>query len=199
LPEGKDTSVLYRDTSLLYYVAIDRSGRGDFGSDLVEYIAQDSVDSAGYVYFYDVKWDVDGSGKDVFTFVCRSMEEEEEIEDDVLSDKQESAENKDNSDSKDKKDGKENRGENEDADLSVSYYNLYPNPTSGRYKIEANLPSETSIVIRLYTVNGNLIKELKDDGKKQYYFDEYMQTQGSYIVEIESIFEKKTFKLTIIY
>ena len=82
--------------------------------------------------------------------------------------------------------------------LSSHYYNVYPNPTSGYYKITADLPTETPIVVRIYTVNGSLLDEKKDYGKKQYFFDNYMSTQGNYIIEIETVFEKKSFKLAII-
>jgi hypothetical protein len=58
----------YRDTSRLCYLVIDRSGTGDFASPNVEYIAQSQIDTDGYVYFDNVIWDLDGSGKDVFTF-----------------------------------------------------------------------------------------------------------------------------------
>ncbi len=51
-----------------YYLVIDRSGRGTFDSLQTEYKEASYVDSNGYVYFENIVWDTDYSGKDVFTF-----------------------------------------------------------------------------------------------------------------------------------
>ena len=58
----------YRIKNAIYYLVIDRSGSGDFDTSSTEYIAESYVDSSGNVYFEDVVWDTDSSGKDVFTF-----------------------------------------------------------------------------------------------------------------------------------
>lgn len=50
------------------YLVIDRSGHGDFSSQNIEYIPASKITETGYAYFDNVKWDVDKSGKDVFTF-----------------------------------------------------------------------------------------------------------------------------------
>jgi hypothetical protein len=53
--------------SLGYWLVIDRSGTGNFSIDNLEYISPDRV-ADGKVIYKDVRWDVDGSGKDNFTF-----------------------------------------------------------------------------------------------------------------------------------
>lgn len=50
-----------------YWLVIDRSGRGDFSADNLEYILPDKVDD-GKIVYKNVFWDADGSGKDTFGF-----------------------------------------------------------------------------------------------------------------------------------
>ena len=79
----------YRDSSRICYLAIDRSGRGDFSFGNVEYIAQSQVDTFGYVYFSDVVW----HSKDVFTFSVKEVEDtvlEEDSVEDAFSQEEES-------------------------------------------------------------------------------------------------------------
>lgn len=58
----------YRSKKSSYYLVIDRSGTGDFDSLHTVYICQSYQDSNGYVYFENIVWDTDNSGKDIFTF-----------------------------------------------------------------------------------------------------------------------------------
>lgn len=51
-----------------YWLVIDRSGRGDFAADRLEYVLADSVSRAGIAYFAGIHWDRDGSGADQFSF-----------------------------------------------------------------------------------------------------------------------------------
>lgn len=50
-----------------YWLVIDRSGRGDFSADNLEYILPDRM-SEGKIVYRNVLWDTDGSGKDNFGF-----------------------------------------------------------------------------------------------------------------------------------
>jgi hypothetical protein len=54
--------------SLGYWLVIDRSGQGDFSVDKLEYIAADSVSADSIAYYSNLRWDSDGSGKDMFGF-----------------------------------------------------------------------------------------------------------------------------------
>jgi len=49
------------------FLAIDRSGQGDFASDEVEYIAADDISEEGIATFKNILWDEDKSGSDVFS------------------------------------------------------------------------------------------------------------------------------------
>lgn len=51
-----------------YWLVIDRSGRGNFSADNLEYILPEKI-SNGRIIYTDVVWDSDGSGKDNFGFV----------------------------------------------------------------------------------------------------------------------------------
>jgi len=90
------------------------------------------------------------------------------------------------------------KSEENNTDKMSYYYNVYPNPASGTYHIAADLPKEASIRVRLYTATGSLLSEWKGNGKKRYLFDGYLSTQGNYIVEIETVYGVKDFKLTIV-
>jgi hypothetical protein len=79
-----------------------------------------------------------------------------------------------------------------------AFYQLYPNPTTGQYRLDADLSDATPITIRLYTMHGTLLKEWKSEGQKQYSFTDYAATQGVYVIEVETEFGKKEFKLSVI-
>jgi hypothetical protein len=57
----------FSKTVLGYWLVIDRSGRGDFSVDNLEYILPDRVTSDGKA-IYKITWDTDHSGKDSFGF-----------------------------------------------------------------------------------------------------------------------------------
>ncbi|MBK7483484.1 MAG: T9SS type A sorting domain-containing protein [Flavobacteriales bacterium] len=66
-----DTSTVLNDPEIgtNHWLVIDRSGTGEFGMTSTDYIASTGVElSTGSVLFDGVVWDVDGSGRDVFTF-----------------------------------------------------------------------------------------------------------------------------------
>jgi hypothetical protein len=323
----------YRDTSRLCYLVIDRSGTGDFNSENVEYIVQSRMDTDGLVYFNNVIWDNDGSGKDVFTFsfgavmelvaspscpasptgtisatlcggkvpfeyslidertnqpysyqgernytfenlpsgrytlhvrdinnhvVSRQItvvgfpiletyfpsrytikQEDNQFdageyfsasasyvwerdgiffsdeasvnlsvagsykltvtdsngcssifntlaEENLLSQKQKST-----SGGK----GQEEFLQQEDTEPQ---YKVYPNPTGGKYTIEAQLPEESPVTVRVYSANGSLIDIWEDSGKKHYSFNPYLSITGNYIIEIETAYGIKDFKLAVV-
>jgi hypothetical protein len=55
-----------------YWLVIDRSGKGNFSLDNLEYIFADSITSDSVAVFKNVRWDTDQSGKDNFGFVRES-------------------------------------------------------------------------------------------------------------------------------
>ena len=173
----------YRDSSQICYLAVDRSGRGDFSSKNVDYIAQNQIDTAGYVYFSDVIW----HSNDVFTFSVMDKKDSvlEEVTDTaiLLSDN-----------------GLQKEKSKKTSEASSPYYkyNVYPNPTTGHYRLEADFSEVTSIVVRFYTMNGHLLEEKRESGKLHYSFSGYAETQGNYLIEVESVFGKKVFHLTVV-
>jgi len=181
----------YRDSTHLCYLVIDRSGNGDFPSKSVEYIAPDGMDSLGFVYFSGVKWNKLGLGKEVFSFSYRIDKEEEteiaeEMEENFLADK-----------SKKMFTSPSEREKTlfltEDAN-----YQLYPSPTTGTYRLEAELPCASSIQVRVYTMHGVLVRSWQSWGQSQYSFTDYIETQGVYLIEVETIYGKKVFYLSVV-
>lgn len=55
-----------------FYIAIDRSGSGEFVPKNCSYIMADSISAAGIASFSGLRWDTDGSGQDVFSFGVKS-------------------------------------------------------------------------------------------------------------------------------
>jgi hypothetical protein len=51
-----------------YWLVIDRSGKGDFNPDKLEYVPADSISADSIAYFRNIKWDTDHSGTDLFSF-----------------------------------------------------------------------------------------------------------------------------------
>jgi hypothetical protein len=321
----------YRDTNSTCYLVIDRSGTGDFTAQNIEYIAQNQIDIGGYVYFDDVIWDTDNSGKDAFTFsfgavieavainscpnastgtiavnICGGkspfnymltgnnqqityqggrnytfenlpvgeylltiidsnnlstfkrleIEEFENITSSLPlryaikdSDNNFNAEEyfdvsamnylwekdsvfysnnplidmslpgnytltlsdmngcfylfhilaEENLLSKNKKSlsGKD-MPKMTDRETEYPQYKVYPNPTKGKYTVEADFQEESDIVIRVITADGSLLSTWRDRGKKHYVFDSYITTAGSYIIEIESLYEQKSFTISVV-
>jgi len=52
----------------LFCLAIDRSGSGNFVPKNCTYVTPDSISADGIAAFSGIRWDTDGSGKDVFSF-----------------------------------------------------------------------------------------------------------------------------------
>jgi hypothetical protein len=93
---------------------------------------------------------------------------------------------------------KEQEGTGLSKESTSSYYKLYPNPTTGNYKVEVDLPEETAVFIRVFTVKGDLLEEWQEHGKKYYLFESHLDTRGNYIIEVETSFGIEDFKLTVI-
>lgn len=68
IPTNIRLKIPYQSSDSSYYLVIDRSGTGNFDSLHTETIPKSYQDSNGYVYFTNIKWDTDSSGKDIFTF-----------------------------------------------------------------------------------------------------------------------------------
>ena len=77
-------------------------------------------------------------------------------------------------------------------------YRVYPNPTAGEYRVEANFPEKSPVTVRILTVNGSLLETWQDSGRTEYVFDSYLPTMGTYLIEIESIFGIENFKIAVV-
>lgn len=229
------------------YLAIDRSGSGNFDSASTDYYAQNSADSNGYVYFTNIGWDTDANGKDAFTFspghtttplmmaalpdtACknlglpenRQIKKGESItleakalcfdpvkyrwtnQEGFYSEAEKIEVNEEGAYSLtvNSQDGSIQQG-----NTFISYqtsgmtegatYNVYPNPSKGDYTVEVILPEISDITLRLYTVGGSLLEEHSDANKRHYIFEDHLEIQGYYFVNIQSDWGEETIKLVI--
>ena len=92
---------------------------------------------------------------------------------------------------------KDNSLESLQQEEGIPQYKVYPNPTAGNYTIEIDLPKESPITIRVFTAGGSLLSTKQESGRKRYFFEEYLLTTGNYIIEIETTFGTKEFKLIV--
>jgi hypothetical protein len=76
-------------------------------------------------------------------------------------------------------------------------YNLYPNPSTGAYTLEVDLPEKSAIEIRVFTANGGLLETRQERGSSHYTLQGHIVTQGTYIVEIRSSYGKEELKTVI--
>lgn len=76
---------------------------------------------------------------------------------------------------------------------------LYPNPTvDGRFSVVMQFAQKTNANIRIYTLNGTLIKEQQFSQIDNYIHDEILQVaSGMYLVTVNSDYESKTFKVIV--
>jgi len=229
------------------YLAIDRSGSGNFDSASTDYYAQAYADSNGYSYFTNIVWDTDANGKDVFTFspgntmtplmmavlpdtACKNLGlpgtrqinkgESITLEAKALcfepvkyrwtnsegfyseAEKIEVNEEGEYTLTVTSQDGSIQQG-----NTLISYqtpgmvegatYKVYPNPSKGDYTVEVVLPEISDVSLRIYTVNGSLLKERSDANKRHNIFEEHLEIQGYYFVNIQSDWGAETIKLVI--
>lgn len=169
-------------------LVIDRSGSGDFSGKKLEYYVPTRIDSAGIVYFHDIKWDIDGNGKDLFCFIVDKAEEM--VADEILTDEPQ------------KKITTQEQAERLSLSLSdresrESEYLLYPNPNYGQYTLMIRYPEIRDVVIKLLTIEGKVLREMNGKGNSDYRFEGEVSTRGQYLFEIESGGEKKNMKMIV--
>ncbi|MBN2728941.1 MAG: T9SS type A sorting domain-containing protein [Bacteroidales bacterium] len=133
----------------------------------------DSVDSLGYHYFYNVKWDMDSSGSDAFAFqyevpvYVNNRNQEENPEDDQ---------------------GDENQ---------ITSIDVFPNPTKGAYTIEAVLKDISVLKLSIQDESGKIIKQELYSGADHYTINGFIDGKGCYLMLIESKEQKESVKLIV--
>lgn len=86
------------------------------------------------------------------------------------------------------------RGDDEEGDgrlgfeSFVNVFEIYPNPTDGSFNVNVEIDKESPVTLSVWSgVTGNLIRQMRDDGKKQYimYMDLRPMTSGPYLLRLD--------------
>jgi len=168
-----------------FYLIIDRSATRDFTPANAILIEPDSITPNGVVYFNDLLWDTDNSGKDMFTFsfikIFTSEFRNEEISSDWLN-----------------QNANAFTGKLEKENISgEGSYSLYPNPTSGEYMLEVISDKETSFNVRLLDVSGRVVKITEKPVAKQLSMKDVLPGKGIYFLEVRTDHALKIFKVVM--
>ena len=154
----------------ILYLAISRSGDNSF-SDVI-YIPSDSINSKGIAFFSNLYWDTDLSGSDLFTFAIFSNSLKT-----ILA-------------------GDEQFNENPQSDEFQPYqFRLFPNPTSGEYRLQLNYSEKTDVNVKIYNSTGALVNEYNGSNSSEYLFIDYVHQSGIYFIHIETALWKEVMKL----
>lgn len=177
------------------HLLIDRSGNGDFTGNC-EHIPASRVLSNGMIYFENVQWDTDLSGTDLFTFSFNEPMPEDTTQ--IAGNTKKSSGN--GSSGKDTKES--NNDNNNKAQINIDKqtspaYKLFPNPGNGHYTLEIHFPEEAPARVRISDAQGKKIEEKQVQNASSYHIKGDINTQGVYLVEIESSYETHTLKLVV--
>lgn len=77
------------------------------------------------------------------------------------------------------------------------HYRLYPNPSSGDYKLEIILSEKSPVTITVYNALGMMVKQFSQDASTYHSFSDYLNEPGLYILHIDTELGKETLKLII--
>jgi hypothetical protein len=146
-----------------FYLVIDRSASG-FKSEKFEYITADDISADGVATFKNVLWDIDGSGKDNFTFAYKPN---------LLSELKTIAPDSAN-------------GNSNSAHSALKSFSAFPNPvTNGICQVDILLDNPTDFVVNLYDLSHHLINSRSVTGQQSYQFTEHMNGKpGTYIFQL---------------
>jgi hypothetical protein len=191
-----------KDEENTYCLLIDRSGTGDFLPGHTEYYLPSSGDSPGRLYFSDLYWDTDRNGKDRFCFASVSP-------DSLFTGRSGMVHGGGNGNhgiagnrnSKPVERGDlQARVNGESSEACVNpenSYLLYPNPNRGEFWVEADCAEVSDITIRTYSPDGKLTDLWKGFNRSSYRYEGYASVRGQYLIEIESVGERKTLKMIV--
>ena len=179
-----------------YYLLIDRSGRGDFLSNDIEFYTPDFVDSTNRLYFSNIYWDTDNNGKDRFCFAKISF-------DSLFASKNFAV----NNDNKAERRGVSHtpashtpagRGDFESRpQANQNSYQLFPNPNMGKFTVEIHYTDVSDITIKTFSPDGKVISTWKAQNQSSYYYEGTVSVKGQYMIDIEGGGERKSLKMIV--
>jgi len=244
------------DTLSNCYLVINRDANERFANTTTEIFVADSVDTNHRFYFSNIKWDTDGSGRDLFTFMMESSitllaQTVQPMLDTTgtlgaarfsvfngvspfsyaLTSTNNYSKYWNSNDSVQFTDNLapgiytiqviDIRGKADKKEFEVLAGNalpaqlfeantfhpnpvnknvvalIYPNPTKGEYTLEISFDAKTEFVYRLRDMKGTTLRERKYSGSDSYKIFDSLLVKGNYMIEIESLTEKKSFKLVV--
>jgi hypothetical protein len=83
-------------------------------------------------------------------------------------------------------------------DNPESIFRLYPNPTTGIFKITGKTDASADVNITIYESSGCQVTSYHSKGKPEYSFDLSAYPKGIYIVKVETIGKLITWKLSLL-
>jgi len=161
----------------LLYIAVSSTGDPTFKD--AAYIAAGSIDLMGRARFDDLRWDVDRSGNDLFTFAA-------------LPKKQYA-----NSDPDEPTNVVPEENYEKKSQTPLYEYILYPNPTSGAYTLQLSFAEPTEVTVNLFNQSGAKIKQFYGNNNSTYRFTGYLAQAGCYLIKIENSYKTEVMKLIV--
>jgi len=90
-----------------------------------------------------------------------------------------------------------NNSNNEEITITENKIEIYPNPCKGNYTIYFQQFESMDVAIRVHDMAGKLIEENLVSGQGQFVINGKLKEKGSYLIEVETSKERKTFKLVV--
>ena len=169
----------WADSLHRYALLVDRSGSGEYRYSDLEIFTPSEIDTANKTLtFSDIHWDTDGSGCDRFCFAALDILDFSQIgERGAMS---------------------ENGGNNGAAGNGAGgQYNLYPNPNSGHFVLEAQYPEATPISVYVYTADGRTVRTYQRGADTVHHIEGAVSAKGQYLIEIVGNAERNIVKMLV--
>lgn len=68
----------------------------------------------------------------------------------------------------------------------VAHFNVFPNPSGGDFRVDIALKEVLDIHLRLYSVDGQLLREMVGEGQDRYQFSGFLEDSGVYLIKLET-------------
>jgi hypothetical protein len=175
-----------------YKLFVDGSGLGTYLPQNIVLFYPDSLTADSMLCFYNVQWDLNGSGTDNFCFVGLSEENTErltEVNPQIKTVGENPIQNQNQN-------GSQNNASNSTSNLG-NRYGLYPNPTKDNFTVFAEYTKATDVEVIMFSADGKKLQTWNGNGLSNYKFTGTQTIPGNYLIEIKSEKETKTFKMIV--
>lgn len=69
---------------------------------------------------------------------------------------------------------------------AVAHFNVFPNPSGGDFRVDIALKEILDIHLRIYRVDGQILKEMVGEGQDRYQFSGFIEDSGVYLIKLET-------------